>query len=739
MKNLLLFLFFGACFLGVNAQGNETPTQWSLLGNAGTSPRNFLGTTDTMPIIFKTNGVERMRLLSDNSFLGIGTQTPSAPLHLHVTRPGIQQTYPLLSITSSDFPISLFKLTTTSSGKVSLGCTSGGHFNISGPKGELSFSNSGDIEISETVQGTSRFNVSMPLYAQCATINGNSLNNGFKISYTNTNIFLKQQEQGNFNIEGPGGGLTINPNGNIGMNTDNPQQKLHVENGNILIKRTLPKVPFVPSGSLIFDSNSSGQNIYSTWGVEYVNSESEGYGLNFWKSDSTWGIPTKGIACSPILFLEDGGNVGIWKNKPTATLDVGGSFKAASANITGAVIVNTLKAQTATVTGNTYLEGDVGIGTHKPKQKLHVVDGNILISKTSAKAPQSPNGSILFGANITDSSYMGRWGIEYLDGEDNAFGLNFWKPWNYDDGNWMNYALFLSNDGRVGIGKKDPKEKLDINGAIKAIKANITDTLTTKVLTCTNATIANLTIKKLNVPSINIDTITTKILKAQTATVTGNSNLNGNVTVGTASQNAQLDINGLLKAKSANITGNVTVKEGSFNLSLGGATGQNLGYGTSYIGFNAVRNNGSWTLEGDGANNGGAVIWSTVGGTINFASIPKSNSNSGSPQILTDNEIKNNVKLQLTSAGVLKAKEVQVSLAGWPDFVFDKDYKLPTLPEVEQFIAKNQHLPNVPSAAEVEANGVNVGEMNAILIQKIEELTLYILDLQKQINELKKQ
>jgi len=63
--------------------------------------------------------------------------------------------------------------------------------------------------------------------------------------------------------------------------------------------------------------------------------------------------------------------------------------------------------------------------------------------------------------------------------------------------------------------------------------------------------------------------------------------------------------------------------------------------------------------------------------------------------------------------------------------------KLPTLNEVEQFINENQHLPNVPSAAQVEANGLNIGEMNAILIQKVEELTLYILDLQKQINALK--
>jgi hypothetical protein len=81
---------------------------------------------------------------------------------------------------------------------------------------------------------------------------------------------------------------------------------------------------------------------------------------------------------------------------------------------------------------------------------------------------------------------------------------------------------------------------------------------------------------------------------------------------------------------------------------------------------------------------------------------------------------------------------VQVTLANWPDYVFHEDYKLLSLNEVEQYITENHHLPNVPSAAEVEANGVNIGEMNAILLQKVEELTLYIIDLQKQVDELKK-
>ena len=89
-------------------------------------------------------------------------------------------------------------------------------------------------------------------------------------------------------------------------------------------------------------------------------------------------------------------------------------------------------------------------------------------------------------------------------------------------------------------------------------------------------------------------------------------------------------------------------------------------------------------------------------------------------------------------AGIIYAKEVFVdNTVTFPDFVFEEEYPLMSLQEVEQFIKENKHLPDVPYAAEVEENGINLGEMNAILIQKVEELTLYVLDLQKQIHELK--
>jgi len=83
--------------------------------------------------------------------------------------------------------------------------------------------------------------------------------------------------------------------------------------------------------------------------------------------------------------------------------------------------------------------------------------------------------------------------------------------------------------------------------------------------------------------------------------------------------------------------------------------------------------------------------------------------------------------------------EVKVqNLDPWPDYVFDKEYSLMTLPEMENFINVNKHLPNVPSSKEVEKDGISLGKMDATLLQKVEELTLYVIDLKKENDALKK-
>lgn len=190
--------------------------------------------------------------------------------------------------------------------------------------------------------------------------------------------------------------------------------------------------------------------------------------------------------------------------------------------------------------------GFVGIGTSLPMQKLHVVDGNILLSRQPSENPCSLNGSILFGDVPSSAWPNGEWGIEYYNG-----GLNFWKV-AADSSSGANYCLFLKNDATVGIGT----------------------------------------------------------------------------------------------------------------------------------------------------------------------------------------EVTHNYKLAVS--GKILCEELKVKLVDeWPDYVFSPEHKLRSLEDLDLFIRQNNRLPDVPSAKEVEQNGISVGEMNAILLKKVEELTVYIISMQKEMEQLK--
>jgi hypothetical protein len=92
---------------------------------------------------------------------------------------------------------------------------------------------------------------------------------------------------------------------------------------------------------------------------------------------------------------------------------------------------------------------------------------------------------------------------------------------------------------------------------------------------------------------------------------------------------------------------------------------------------------------------------------------------------------------KLAVNGLIHTKEVKVDLLNWPDYVFEPSYILMPLNELEQMIISEKHLPEIPSAKEVEENGVLLGEMNKKLLQKVEELTLYMIQMNKEIELLK--
>lgn len=114
-----------------------------------------------------------------------------------------------------------------------------------------------------------------------------------------------------------------------------------------------------------------------------------------------------------------------------------------------------------------------------------------------------------------------------------------------------------------------------------------------------------------------------------------------------------------------------------------------------------------------------------IGGGVRFMV-----SNTGNVGIGTTNP-----SYKLSVNGTIQAKEVRVE-TGWADHVFDENYKLRSLEEVAAYIAANKHLPDVPSAKEVQTNGLQLAAINTIIMQKVEELTLYVIQQQAEIKRL---
>ena len=164
-----------------------------------------------------------------------------------------------------------------------------------------------------------------------------------------------------------------------------------------------------------------------------------------------------------------------------------------------------------------------------------------------------------------------------------------------------------------------------------------------------------------------------------------------------------------------------------------------------------------WTYTGTGIGNN---IYNSTNGVVRI-----SNVKGGSYMRLLDQEIRFNVidlegtnitalivdkmgnigmgtitpKEKLSVRGKIRAEEIKVEAANWPDYVFDANHQFLSLRELETYIKHHRHLPEVPSAAEVKENGIALGEMNKLLLKKIEELTLYLIEKDKEIFELKQE
>jgi len=124
-------------------------------------------------------------------------------------------------------------------------------------------------------------------------------------------------------------------------------------------------------------------------------------------------------------------------------------------------------------------------------------------------------------------------------------------------------------------------------------------------------------------------------------------------------------------------------------------------------------------------------------GTVTYGNKVFMISENGNVSIGAEYNVPNFLQSKLAVNGTITAKEVVVTLTGWADHVFNDDYKLMSLNELEKSIKTDKHLPGIPSADEVKKNGVSIGDMQAKLLQKVEELTLHVIEQNKKLENLK--
>ncbi len=180
---------------------------------------------------------------------------------------------------------------------------------------------------------------------------------------------------------------------------------------------------------------------------------------------------------------------------------------------------------------------------------------------------------------------------------------------------------------------------------------------------------------------------------------------NGNVGIGTMAPTSRLNI--------YNSGNGTTLHIGNPNSGSGGFTSLTMGTSSDSGGYSWIQ-----SVKSSGSAYG-SIILNASGGYVGIGtSAPDS---------------------KLSVNGTIHSKEVKVDLTGWPDYVFDEAYDLQPLNEVKNFIKQNKRLPEMPSAKEVEENGVLLGEMNKLLLKKLEEVTLHLIRQQEEIDELKKE
>lgn len=374
--------------------------------------------------------------------------------------------------------------------------------------------------------------------------------------------------------------------------------------------------------------------------------------------------------------------------------------------------------------------GNVGIGTTNPNYPLSIRsdkgisdDSHDLVSFSRFKS-----GSGNAGLNISyeaDGSAVTRTQLYFPGGVGATFQT-------YSQG--LLDVLHLGADGNVGIGTTDPKAKLNVSGSTLVqgtVKIDQTSPNKGAALlyfydrSYHNSTDRNWKIATL--PANSAGSGDRLLIEIFGGLYPSNNSYQATIHVGN-----RAGFNGFIPAVYGKPQASIRIRaynqpDGTVDIYLSLLSYSYKGAGIRIYegsGINEHRPIIYQNPENVGANPSGSLVFDSYTATPGMAI-----QRGGTIGINTSDP---DEAYELHVAGKIRATHYKSDANSYADFVFEDDYALPTLSEVERFIEKNNHLPDIPSEAEAKANGIDLQEMQAKLLQKIEELTLYVIDLKKE-------
>lgn len=429
---------------------------------------------------------------------------------------------------------------------------------------------------------------------------------------------------------------------------------------------------------------------------------------------------------SNVMLQYSTDNVGIGTNAPGAKLDINGTLRTNN-NISLWDNNNTLLNFTATT--SYFNGGNVGIGTTAPQSKLqiHSTNGSVLTLSNSNYNVNTSLGSIVGRGQLSPNIYDAAKIDMSVDAQNWSGGsfpsrLSFWTTPSISGG-VLTERMRINNAGDIGIGEVTPLDKLQI--------------------TQNSATKPGLYIRNTGGSAgfqLQGSTGNTwKVIAGNSAFATYDvtnsayrlwiNNLDGKIGIGTTSPKELLSLEGGTDSE-------------PLNFAIGGAQviARNCYFGADQL-WHYSKPGTAFALHfGGGVETSGSQL---VFMTANYGSSANSlitwtnaMTLSSAGNLIIGNQANPSTTGYLLNVwGRVRANEIVVNTTG-ADFVFQENYKLRNLTEVETFIKENKHLPEIPNAEEMQKEGMSLSEMNTKLLQKVEELTLYIIDQEKRIKNL---